>query len=446
MSGFGGPSGTSGCVPRVPPPDDIRATSRGEFDVTGMLNAPPAGPLPPPSTPTAFRKSVAKLSDAEVADLRRAFAAVKNLEDERGFWYFAGWHGIPFNWCEHHTQLFLPWHRQYLYYFELALQSQVPGVTLPWWDWTTSGSIPDAFTEPNDNPLLPGEFHVYRSSDTQQAPEREPGQNPTVPAPPHTNDWIAALEQPTFLAFQKKIETIHDDMHVWTGGIMVDIEWAAYDPLFFAHHTMVDRAWRILAAPPPRGAAARGAARRRATTQRHDRAPDPRCHRPGLRIRLVAGRRGRDPSGRIAMTQTWTSSPLQIAVDPQAPWSAAELTFLGIEHDGPSYTVRVFLDPADHPQEHRDDADEEPAARFTVFGHGNCWGDEGHCEVPRERVSPFDYRHPHPLTPYDVELDVTAALRGSDSARVVVTALATSVDPDVPEPLRFRSLALATFD
>ena len=47
------------------------------------------------------------------------------LQDDRGFWYFAGWHGVPFNWCEHHTELFLPWHRAYLYYFELALHEQV---------------------------------------------------------------------------------------------------------------------------------------------------------------------------------------------------------------------------------------------------------------------------------------------------------------------------------
>ena len=33
--------------------------------------------------------------------------------------------------------LFLPWHRAYLYFFELALQDQDPAhaVTLPWWDW-----------------------------------------------------------------------------------------------------------------------------------------------------------------------------------------------------------------------------------------------------------------------------------------------------------------------
>lgn len=35
---------------------------------------------------------------------------------------------------------FLPWHRQYLRAFELALQEMVPGVTLPYWDWTDHGN------------------------------------------------------------------------------------------------------------------------------------------------------------------------------------------------------------------------------------------------------------------------------------------------------------------
>ncbi|MBN1209191.1 MAG: tyrosinase family protein [Myxococcaceae bacterium] len=31
---------------------------------------------------------------------------------------------------------FIPWHRQYLWAFEKALQAEVAGVTLPYWDWT----------------------------------------------------------------------------------------------------------------------------------------------------------------------------------------------------------------------------------------------------------------------------------------------------------------------
>lgn len=200
------------------------------------------------------RRSVAKLTPNQLANLREAFRKTMSLNDERGFWYFAGWHGEPFGWCEHHTPLFLPWHRAYLHYFELALQSQVPGVTLPWWDWTTSDEVPAAYTaeqaDGEDNPLFGGIVKIYRSSQEQQAPPRTPGaaartRPPAVPPLPYKSQWDHAMAATSFEQFQRRLEAIHDNVHVWVGGIMREIEWAAYDPLFFAHHVMVDRAWRL---------------------------------------------------------------------------------------------------------------------------------------------------------------------------------------------------------
>lgn len=211
-----------------------------------------------PATPARgtihHRRSVAKLTAPQLSALREAFEKTMALNDERGFWYFAGWHGEPFGWCEHHTDLFLPWHRAYLHYFELALQSQVPGVTLPWWDWTTSDRVPAAYADPEvggkPNPLFGSVVKVYRSSQEQQAPPRAPGaaaetRPPHVPPLPYGSQWEEAMRATSFGEFQGRIEAIHDNVHVWVGGIMRDIEWAAYDPLFFAHHVMVDRAWRL---------------------------------------------------------------------------------------------------------------------------------------------------------------------------------------------------------
>jgi tyrosinase len=197
------------------------------------------------------RKSVDKLEPQQLADLRQAFKATMALTDERGFWYFAGWHGEPFNWCEHGTDLFLPWHRAYLYYFELALQTQVPGVTLPWWDWTVSDRLPKAYADDKvggeENPLLPRVVRIYRSDQSQKVPPREPGAEvgPKLPPLPYKERWDQAMEAPSFTEFQTLIEAIHNDVHVWVGGIMRNIQWAAYDPIFYAHHVMIDRAWRI---------------------------------------------------------------------------------------------------------------------------------------------------------------------------------------------------------
>lgn len=206
-------------------------------------------PAPASRATLRHRKSVDKLTTTQVGHLRAAYRGAMALSDNRSFWYFAGWHGEPFGWCEHHTPLFLPWHRAYLHDFELALQDQIPGVALPWWDWTTSNSLPGVYTaaeaDGQVNPLLGSEIRVYRSGQVQQAPPRAPGASPRTPGPPYKQQWDAAMRATSFTDFQSGIEQLHDTVHVWVGGIMQDIQWAAYDPIFYAHHVMIDRAWRI---------------------------------------------------------------------------------------------------------------------------------------------------------------------------------------------------------
>ena len=69
--------------------------------------------------------------------------------------------------------------------------------------------------------------------------EDSPWRLPTA----RTISWLLGLGD--FLDFQQQLEQVHDDVHVWVGGTMAEIPFAAYDPLFFAHHAMVDRVWRL---------------------------------------------------------------------------------------------------------------------------------------------------------------------------------------------------------
>ena len=231
-----------------------------------------------------LRKSVATLTDADLAGLRAALVAMQGISDERGYQHYAGIHGLPLpGYCVHNDAagilgnlhvgpLFLPWHRAYLYFFELALQDagQDTTVTLPWWDWTTDpaqpSEIPAAYATESvngqPNPLFQGPIIAIPDSQWEAAREtltqdtgtdpgplpavtfRQPGALPAAPPGlPTPKDVNAALSAANFVDFSQRVEQIHNRVHVWVGGTMSEIPVAAYDPLFYAHHTMIDRLW-----------------------------------------------------------------------------------------------------------------------------------------------------------------------------------------------------------
>jgi tyrosinase len=207
--------------------------------------------------PLSYRKSVEWLRGPQLAALRRAYAASMSISDERGFGYWAGLHGLPLPmYCEHHTDLFLPWHRAYLYFFELTLKDLEPTVSLPWWDWTSSAAhqwgMPEAYTKDSGdgrpNPLTGGEISelARRQGDARHpAPERTfrlPDEPLRLPRRGLVED---ILDLGDFLDFSQQLEQIHDDVHVWIGGTVAEIPYAAYDPIFWVHHSMIDRLWRL---------------------------------------------------------------------------------------------------------------------------------------------------------------------------------------------------------
>lgn len=207
------------------------------------------------------RQNVSQMPAAEVNKLRKALAGMLAREDNRGYQFFAGWHGVPLEICQHHNKYFLPWHRGYLYHFELALQEVDPEVTVPWWNWMDEPWIPKAFDVKRAGkrknvlasaPIRP--LGIPRGQDWPRQTRRAPGGNPMALPPPlgtavfpgsggGASAWIMAA--PSYEEFWKRCARVHDNVHVWVGGEMEDQNWAAFDPLFWAHHAMVDRLWRI---------------------------------------------------------------------------------------------------------------------------------------------------------------------------------------------------------
>jgi tyrosinase len=207
-----------------------------------------------------YRLRVGSLDDAHMKRFRQAMDKMQAIGDKRGFNYVAGFHGVP-DWdCWHHqrnqhnprvrARLFLPWHRAYLWWLEQAMQDQVDGTALPWWDWTTQRGVPPAYAGPkvgsNRNSLYNSRINLPEvKPPVNRFTTRDPGRPSGLPTPRNVE---TLLDESDWGTFSDGMESIHDDVHGWVGGRTGDmgqLDFAAYDPIFFAHHCMIDRLWYL---------------------------------------------------------------------------------------------------------------------------------------------------------------------------------------------------------
>lgn len=146
------------------------------------------------------------------------------------------------NHCTHGNWWFLPWHRAYLFYFESICRKLTGNndFALPYWNWTTSPSIPAPFWSGS---LL----HAPRSA--TQASVASPM---VVGAPVITN----ILNQTNFFLFASAQSatpsqnagygilegTPHNSIHGFVGGDM-GTYMSPLDPIFWCHHNMVECLW-----------------------------------------------------------------------------------------------------------------------------------------------------------------------------------------------------------
>ncbi|HXR32034.1 MAG TPA: hypothetical protein VN752_12960 [Solirubrobacterales bacterium] len=145
------------------------------------------------------------------------------------------------------------------------------------------------------------------------------------------------------------------------------------------------------------------------------------------------------------MVERFTSKAIELP-PAERPFARADLIFYGIDHSGASFEGQVFLDPrgvgGEAGAEHR-----AYVGSFFIFGHGGCFGDVGHCDIPSER-DPFDLRPPHQLEPAVRILTVTDAVRallerGIEAAKVTVIAHTSGRAP--ADVLAFETVRLATY-
>jgi tyrosinase len=97
------------------------------------------------------RKNIYDLTDTELALLQQAIYQMKangkyddfvmrhHLAAQQKTLLFPG--EVTDRNIAHGGPAFLPWHRVFIREFEQALQAEVPGVTLPYWDWAADSAL-----------------------------------------------------------------------------------------------------------------------------------------------------------------------------------------------------------------------------------------------------------------------------------------------------------------
>ena len=150
------------------------------------------------------------------------------------------------NTCQAHSagqdeNMFLPWHRMFVYYLESIVRRVLndPSFTLPYWNYSAAATR-----------ALPAAFRVVGSPLYRAT--RNPGPNAGVGIPAGSVALPGPLTQTTYSpsgasqGFNATLDFgIHGNVHVWIGNGqgMGSVPWAANDPIFWMHHCNIDRLW-----------------------------------------------------------------------------------------------------------------------------------------------------------------------------------------------------------
>ncbi|HEU0215135.1 MAG TPA: tyrosinase family protein [Stellaceae bacterium] len=180
---------------------------------------------------------------------------------------------------------------------------------------------------------------------------------------------------------------------------------ASYDPVFWPVHVNVDRTWWEWQTKNPTG-----------LPYDLDSILSPWNYT--IRDMLDISRFGYEyvrcsffmPVGMEAPIGRFVSAPIKI--DPKAKsFNKAEIRMHWVPQLMRSCFVRAFLNQpgANASTPVRDNP--HYAGYLAIFGHGECYGGPGHCDLPPARSRPFDQRSRNHNTPRNHRLDVTAAAR-----------------------------------
>lgn len=183
--------------------------------------------------------------------------------------------GALWNQCQHASWFFFPWHRMYIYWFEQIVRSVVlrqggpSDWALPYWNYSKgfpSNTLPPAFRERrlpdgSPNPLFVAQRNASPPPGINggaQLPERATSHafgDSFINFIPPPSPGFGGGRSPA-MQFENATGAIENQPHNivhglvggatsanCTGGLMSDVMCAARDPIFWLHHSNIDRLW-----------------------------------------------------------------------------------------------------------------------------------------------------------------------------------------------------------
>jgi tyrosinase len=379
-----------------------------------------------------LRKNIEALSTSELANLRKAFGLLRKRDespdgylDATSYGYWARIHGSS---CQHGWEQFLTWHRGYLYEFEQLLQDAVPGVTLPYWDWTmdkyksgVGGIIPEAYV---------GETLPDGSKNSLWVAQRYPGTLAAnhYPTKPEIENLMQIPDWRTFGGGPESNQSFgvlsmnpHNTIHLWSGGqnpnppkdagYMTNNLTAALDPIFWGHHSNVDRLFAEWQIKHPG-----------ANPQGLDDVLSPLNFTPGDVLSIhdmgydyVADSNQFLTNSGEAYTR-FKSVPVAIPEQFSAK-TRARIRLHRIRRPVQSFYIRVFLNQPDADASTPIVDNPNYAGFVAIFGHGECIGSTPeHCAPALQPRRKFDLRGRSHNTPQ------TARMKATQTAQRLVSA------------------------
>lgn len=160
------------------------------------------------------------------------------------------------NWnqCQHRHWWFLAWHRAYLYYLERMLQraANEPRLRIPYWNYTAtnSRSLPAPFRDPSSPLFAPGRNLVSATDQVTSSSvniDRALSRIAFIGSDAQLGFGGGRENVPVQFPFVNRAGSLevlpHNAIHVQVGGLMQNPRTAAQDPIFYLHHSNIDRLW-----------------------------------------------------------------------------------------------------------------------------------------------------------------------------------------------------------